>query len=117
MTDEAVRLREELDKTRRLCDDLREDNLYKEERIRELTAQLKEASSFPPRKYVYDAVIGEDGAKIFRWDLGSLKERRDEALERHRIAYEKRVGAASRSDSSQPDEGYDEIDSLKPLRD
>ena len=108
MSEEAVRLRGELDETRRLCDDLRVDNLRKEERILELTTQLKASSS--SRKYVYDGVIGEAGPKIFRWDLTSLKERRNEAIERHRIEYEKRVGTASRSDSIRPDEGYDEFD-------
>jgi len=109
---EADHLREKLEKTLRQCDDLIAENLCKEERIQEVMAQLKSSS----RGHVYDAVIGDDGAKIFRLDMGSLKKRRDKALERHRIEYENRMGTAHPSASSQPAGGYDEVDS-KPLRD
>ena len=88
-------------------DDLRADNLRKDETIQKLTAELKASS---PRKYVYDAVLGEGGPKIFRWSLGSLKKRREEALERNRVEYENRVGISNVNESSQSDNGCDEID-------
>ena len=114
MSDELERLREELDRTRRVCDDLRADNLRKEDTIRKLTAELK--ASF--RGYIYDAVVEEGGAKIYRREIDTelLKRRRADALERHRIEYENRVGTANGINSSRTDEGYDELDTSKPER-
>ena len=106
---ELDRLREELDKMRRICDELRAENLRKEETIREL--QLRTST----RKYAYDAVIGEDGGKIYRreMDTGILMAKRAGALERYRIEYENRAGTSNRITSNQSVEGYDEIDALK----
>jgi len=114
MSGELERLGEELDRTRRVCDDLRADNLRKEDTIRKLMAELKASS----RGYIYDAVIAEGGAKIYRReiDIELLKRRRADALERHRIEYENRVGTANRIDSSRTDVGYDELDTSKPER-
>ena len=111
MSGKLDRLEEELQNTRRICDELREENERKEKTIQKLTAELKASS----RKYVYDAVIGDGGAKIYRWEKNPevLKKRREDALERHRIEYENRFGAANQDESCQSDEGYDEIDSTR----
>jgi len=113
MSGKIDRLEAELEKIRRECDDLRADNLRKDETIQRLTAELKASS---PRKYVYDAVLGEGGPKIYRWEMDpeSLKKRRAEALERKRIEYENRVGISNQNETNQSDDGYDEIDESKP---
>ena len=113
MSGKIDRLEVELEKIRRECDDLRADNLRKDETIQRLTAELKASS---PRKYVYDAVLGEGGPKIYRWEMDpeSLKKRRAEALERKRIEYENRVGISNQNETNQSDDGYDEIDESKP---
>lgn len=109
MSGKIDRLEEELEKFRRECEDLRADNLRKEETIQKLTEELKASSR---SKYVYDAVEEGGVGKTYRWEMDPwvLKKRRAEALERHRIEYENRAGVANSTESSQSDEGYDEID-------
>lgn len=114
MSKELDTLKEELEKYRLTCDELRADNLSKQETVEKLTSELK-ASSSTTCKYAYDAVIGDDGPKRYRWELnsGNLKNKREEALERHRMEYENRVGTVNRSASNRSDEGYDEVDISK----
>ena len=107
MSGKIDRLEEKLESIRREMDDLRADNLRKDETIQKLTAELKASS---PRKHVYDAVLGEGGPKLLRWSLKSLKKRRTEALERNRVQYENRVGISNVNESSQSDNGCDETD-------
>ena len=113
MSGKIDRLEEELKKIRGECDDLRANNLRKDETIQRLTAELKASST---RKYVYDAVLGEGGPKRYRWEMDaeSLKNRREEALERNRIEYENRVGISNQNETNQSEDGYDEIDESKP---
>lgn len=112
MSGEIDRIREELEKTRRICDDLRADNLLKEEKIRKLTMELKAADT--TCKYFYTGTIGHHGAgQIYRreLDMDFLRIKRAEALERYRLEYENR-GTANQIASKRQDEGYDELDAL-----
>ena len=109
------RIREELDEIKTMCDNLRIENLRKEETIQKLTAELK--SLMPPKSFVYDAVIENGVAKRLSWP-NDYARRRFEALERNRIAYENQAGNRIDSDKSTKDtegdnEGYDEIDSAQ----
>ena len=112
MSGKIDRLEEELEKIRRECNGLRADNLRKDETIQRLTTELNTSSS---RKYVYDAVLGEGGPKRYRWEMDpeTLKNIREEALERNRIEYENRVGISNLNETNQSDDGYDEIDESK----
>ena len=96
MSDELAmgRLREELDKLQRICEDLQAENLLKDETIRKLTEELKAAQSLTCAMH-----------RVRDMTLQERVQRRRDALDRIRIEYENRVGHES-DDSN----GDDEID-------
>ena len=112
------RLEEEFEKIRKMCDDLRLENLRKEETIEKLSAELKSARRNSATPYVYDAVIEDGVVKRYSWkiDHEALMKRRQEALERHRIEYENRVGATSQIEKSDDRDCYDELDGVRLQR-
>lgn len=113
------RLDEELEKVRKMCESLRLENIHKEETIGKLKGELKSAQINSATPYVYDAVIEDGVVKRYSWkiDHETLMKRRKEALERHRIEYENRVGATAQTDHSDNDGYNDELDSAPLLRD
>ena len=119
MSEEVTPLRELFEKYRKLCEGLRLEIMHKDETIQKLTSEL-EASRIRSAacSKVYDAVIVGGMGKKYEWliDNDFLMNKRREALERHRIEYENRVGTTQQVDSNHSDEGYDEVDSVRLRR-
>ena len=92
-------VREELLKSQRMCVYLQLENLLKEVTIRKLTAELKGLPSIKASQ-----AIGQEM-------LDAMSRRRADALERHRIEYEYRIGTSNAIELSDvTNEGFDEID-------
>jgi len=89
--------REELKKSQKTCTELRTANLRQEETIQKLTAELK-ALQTSSATHLTAAEKQRD-----------IPRKRAKAIERNRIEYEDRLGAAYQTDFSYA--GYDEIDS------
>ena len=120
MSEEVTRLRELFEKYRKLCDDLRLEIIRRDETIKKLKEDLEGSLKRGAAcSKVYDAVITGGWGKKYEWviDNDFLMNKRTEALERHRIEYENRVGASQQVDLDQSDEGYDEVDSTQLRRD
>src|SRR3989442_2186505 len=96
MSDELLVGREELKKLQLKCAELEDKILLKDETIRKLNFQLAAAQSFNATHRIRDATLQE------------LIRRRKEALERHRLEYEKRV--RNLIDLHDASSGDDEID-------
>ena len=90
----ADSLREELKKSQSKCAELETEILRKDETIRKLTAELKAFQTC-------------DAHRVRDMTLQERVRRRKEALERHRLEYEMRVGY--QTDLCDPS-GDDEID-------
>ena len=119
MAEGQSRLDEELERCRKMCESLRLENVHKEETIAKLKGELKSARINSATPYVYDAVIDENGVvKRYSWkiDHEALMKRRREALERHRLEYENRVGATEKTEPEPEGDCYDELDGIRLQR-
>ncbi len=97
--------KQQLENSQRKCAELMTVNLRQDETIRKLTAELRASQSFIATRVIMDHFVPN-------FALNEIPRRRSEAIERNRIEYENRVGAASQSDLSHLiNAGYDEIDS------
>ena len=119
MSEEVSRLREEIENFRKMCDELRLVIIRKDETIQKLTSDLEGSLKRGAAcSKVYDAVIEGGWGKKYEWviDNDFIMNKRKEALERHRIEYENRVGTMQQIDSNYPDGSYDEVDSTQLRR-
>ena len=102
MAKEQSRLEVELERCRKMCEDLRLENIRKEETIETLSAALKDTRINSATSYVYDAVIEDGVVKRHSWkiDHEALMKRRKEAFQTHRILCCNHVGASTQIDDS-----------------
>ena len=96
----VYKLKEELETLQKKCEQLKQENLTKEETIRKLTGQLQTAQTF-----------GNTWDRVVDMTLEGLARRRGQALERYRVEYESRMKETEAVDKKQEEgEDYDEID-------
>ena len=104
MSKEQSWLEKELERCRKMCEDLRLENIHQKETIETLSAGHNGQRINSATPYIHDAVIEDGVVKRYSWKIvhETLMKRRKEALERHRIVCCNHVGETAQID--QPNE-------------